>query len=281
MKRNLLIVSLLLVGMFGTSCKSAFEKIRASGNPELIYKKAFEYFDNEDYQKAQTLFEAIIPHYRGKKELEKIYYSYAYTFYNLERYIMASYYFKNFAKTFPNSNFREEAEFMAAYSNYELSPTYRLDQTYTLKAIDDFQLFVNTFPQSDRVKECNKLIDELRAKLELKDFKAAELYYDLHQYQAATHSFENLLKDYPETTKAEEIRYLMAKAAYLLAKNSVYEKREERYNKALDYANLFLAKYKNSNKREEIVTSIKKSKQQLKKIENDRRHQVKSAGTGS
>ena len=65
--------------------------------------------------------------------------------------------FKNFSNTFPNSEYREESDFMTAYSNYQLSPTFRLDQTYTIKAIEGFQLFANTYPDSKRVEECNRL----------------------------------------------------------------------------------------------------------------------------
>ena len=38
-------------------CKSEFEKIRSSGEPDLHYQKALEYYEKEEYQKAQTLFD--------------------------------------------------------------------------------------------------------------------------------------------------------------------------------------------------------------------------------
>ncbi|MEL7222989.1 MAG: outer membrane protein assembly factor BamD, partial [Bacteroidota bacterium] len=174
------------------SCKSEFEQIRTSGDPATILEKADAYFEEEEYLKAQTLYELIISSYRGRPEAELISYNYAYTYYNLEQYILAAYYFKNFATTYGASRYQEEAEFMHAYSNYELSPTYRLDQSYTLKAIESFQEFVNQHPNSDKVDQCNRLIDEMRAKLEVKDFESAKLYADLQQYQAAIRSFDNL-----------------------------------------------------------------------------------------
>ncbi len=125
---KLIFLSLLfIVG----ACRSEFEKIRSNPDPEFLYKKAFEYYENEDYQKAQTLFELIINGLRGKVEAEKVYYYYAYSHYHLQKYILASHYFKNFAATFGNSTLKEEAEFMAAYSHYQLSPIFRLEQSYT------------------------------------------------------------------------------------------------------------------------------------------------------
>jgi hypothetical protein len=39
-----------------------------------------DYYEDEEYQKAQTLLELIISSYRGKKEAEEIYYKYSFTF---------------------------------------------------------------------------------------------------------------------------------------------------------------------------------------------------------
>ncbi|MDF1863699.1 MAG: outer membrane protein assembly factor BamD, partial [Saprospiraceae bacterium] len=270
MKNQVVFILFICVLIIGTGCKSGFEKIRASGDTELIYKKEFEYFETEEYQRSQTLFELIIPAYRGKAELEDIYYTYAYTYYNLGRYILANYYFKNFTTTFPNSEKKQDASFMAAYSNYELSPTYRLDQTYTNKAIDEFQIFVNTYPSSEKVAECNRLIDQMRLKLEKKTFEEAGLYFDLRQYQASTATFENLLKDFPETTKAEQVRYMMAKSAFLLAQNSIYEKQEERYKQVVSYSNDFLKKFKDSDNYKEVKSFYNNSIKRLKELTNGR-----------
>ena len=143
-------------------CKSEFEKIRASGDTDVMFKKAQEYYDQEEYLRAQTLYELIIPAYRGRPELEKVYFNYANTYYKLSKFVLASYYFNNFSSTFPTSKLKEEADFMAAYSNYQMSPSFRLDQTYTIKAIEELQTFTNAHPNSERVKECNRLIDEMR-----------------------------------------------------------------------------------------------------------------------
>ena len=199
-----------------------------------------EYYEDEEFLKAQNLFELIINNLRGKVEAEKVYFYYSYTHFYLNRFVLASYYFKNFTTTFPNSTYREEAEFMIGYSNYNLSPSYRLDQTYSAKAIEQFQLFVNTYPTSERVAECNKLIDIMRRKMEKKAFAEGELYYDLRQYQAATSSFKNLLKDYPEPPDAERVRFLILKGNYLLAQNSVFIKQTERYNDTLEYYKKFI-----------------------------------------
>ena len=253
MKNRGILLTFLAVGfLFLVSCKSEFEKIRTTGDVDTIYKKSFEYYESEDYLKAQALFELIINNLRGKVEAEKVYFYYAYTHYHLRRFVLGSYYFKNFSSTFPNSQYREEADFMSAFCNYQMSPNHRLDQTYSLKAIDEFQLFVNTYPASERVNQCNQLIDEMRKKLEQKAFAEGELYFNLRQYQAATQSFENLLRDFPETPDAEEVRYLIIKANFLLASNSIVTKQKERFETTMNYYEKFVEKYPQSNFEKEL-----------------------------
>lgn len=235
----LLIISIL------SACKSEFEQVRISNDPERILAESIKYYDEGEYLRAQTLMELILNQYRGSRQGEELFFKYAYTHYHLGNYQLASTYFTNFASTFGYSAYTEEADFMTAYSYYKQSPSFRLDQDPSVKAIDAFQDFANKYPESERVAECNKLIDELRVKLEEKAYAQGLLYYDLSQFQAAITSFENMLSDYPETDRAEEVRYLILKAAYEYAVNSVYDKRAERYENAQLRYNDYLSRYPN------------------------------------
>ncbi len=259
------------------SCKSEYEKIRTSGDTKTILAKGMAYYEKGDYAKSQSLYDLIISNIRATPDAEKVYFQYAYTHYHLEKYVSATYYFKQFAVTFPNSDLKEEAEYMAAYSGYKMSPTFRLDQTESIKAIDELQLFMNTYPNSTRIKECNKLIDEMRVKMERKAFDEAELYFNLKDYQAAIQSYNNLLKDFPETNNAELVRYKIILGAHNYATNSVLSKQEDRYKLALEESSDFLKRFEKSKFRKEIATINKDSRSKLKEIENDR-HQNKSAG---
>lgn len=269
MKINHLLL-LFFVGLVTLGCRSEFETVRTSGDPEKILKQADAYYTAGEYQRAQTLYELSIAPFRGTAEAEQIAYRYAYTYYYTQQYVLASYYFKNFATTYGGSPLREEADFMAAYSNYRLSPVYRLDQTYSVKAIEGFEEFANRYPDSERIGEANLLIDEMRAKMELKDFESAKLYMDLRRFESAQRSFENVLKDYPETARAEQVRYLMAKAQYQYADLSFVARQYERFDKAIELAENFIARYPDSENVEELEGYLTKSQAQLKKLEHVR-----------
>ena len=268
--RLILSVCFLAIFLLGSSCKTKFEKIRISNDADRILKEAHAYYKAGDFYKAQTLYEMAIPAYRGKVEAEDIFFNYAYTHYNVQQYMLASHYFKNFAQTFGNSPKKEEADYMSAYSHYQMSPAHNLDQTNSEKAIEAFQLFMNTYPESERVKECNELIVGIREKMEKKAYDEGKLYFDLKRYNSATTSLANMLKDFPETDKAAEVRYLIAKASYLLADNSVYLKKEERFTETIARCNDFLKKHSDTKFQKEVSSFLEDSRKELNKITDGR-----------
>src|SRR5690625_6105723 len=71
-----LLFSILVIG-----CKSEFEQVRTSGDPERIYDKAMEFYEKEDYSKAISLMEIILSSYRGTSQGEDLYFKYAYANY--------------------------------------------------------------------------------------------------------------------------------------------------------------------------------------------------------
>ncbi|MCC6816913.1 MAG: outer membrane protein assembly factor BamD [Saprospiraceae bacterium] len=258
-----LLFFIILTGCLLSSCKSSFEKIRTGGDMPLMLKTANKLYADKEYLKASTLYDLMFSNYRGQKEAEEIFFNNAFCNFYLQNYETANYMFTSYGNTFFNSSKKEEADYMAAYSIYKTSPDYKLDQTSTHKAIDLLQAFVNHYPESKRLNDCNKLIDELRLKLEVKMFENGKLYYNLQHFQGAITTFENLLIEFPDTKNDREIRALMVNAAYEWAINSIFEKQKERYLRTAELADSYLKKYptgKNSDIKEIKKKAISKSK---------------------
>ena len=197
------------------------------------FAKAKEYYRNLDYHKAVPLFDELLTRYRGQDSSEIVYYYYAYSYYGMGDLVTASFHFKNFTETFYNSDHLEECYFMHALCEYKISLPYYLDQTSTYNAIEKLQLFINLFPNSTRIPECNKYIDELRQKLQKKSYESALLFYRMGEYVSAVTAFKNTIRDYPDLTNLEEAQFMVVKSAYMLAKNSVRDKQKERYENVL------------------------------------------------
>ncbi|MBA3648807.1 MAG: outer membrane protein assembly factor BamD [Chitinophagales bacterium] len=224
------------------SC-SQYQDLLKSDDYTLKLQKAKEFYEKGEYYRAQPLFDDLVNYYKGTKVMADVYYYYAYTYYGLGEYLLASYHFKTYANTYSDDPRAEECLFMSAKCYYRLSPGYELEQSYTEKAIDDFQLFVNAYPSSKLVSEANQNIDDMRRKLEIKAFHSAELYYNMGKYEGAILALENLLKDYPETPDAESASFLIVKSNYLYAVNSIPSKQHNRFENTIKSYQFYISQY--------------------------------------
>lgn len=245
---RILIIALFLASSVGFTACSKYNKILKSQDVELKYEKALEYYANKDYQRALPLFEELIAVTRGTSRSEIVYYHYAYSYYGIRDFYLASFYFDTFTKTYPNSELVEECAFMSAYCHYMNSPIPSLDQTDTQRAIDKFQLFLERYPQTTRKDTSNALVGELVSKLEEKAFGNAVLYYDIEQYKAAVIALNNVLKTYPTTLRKEDILFMILESNYLLSSKSVSDKKPDRLKATVKSYHNFVDSYPESKK---------------------------------
>jgi len=252
--QKLLIVGLTLVLM--SSCGN-YQKVLKSTDNEYKYKKAFEYFEQEEYAKSSVLFGELVNLYRGTRRAPEAYYFYSKSLLAQKDYITAGYYFNLLKSEYPRSEYTEEAYFQIGYCFYKESPKPRLDQTNTQKAIDAFSFFLNLYPESKWAAESQKMITELNEKLVYKSYLSGKLYYDLGEYKAATISLRNCLKDYPDTKYKEDIMYMLFESKYLLAINSVEEKKHERLISALDEYYTFIDEWADSKYLKNVQNKFK------------------------
>jgi outer membrane protein assembly factor BamD len=176
-------------------------------------------------------------------------------------------------ETFPNSNNVEEADFMRAFSFYKQSPKAELDQTNTIRAMGQMQVFINTHPNSPKVAEATNIINESHAKLEAKDYKNAVLYYDMGYYKAAAIAFASLTDSYPDTRKGDEYKLVAIKAYFLYAQNSVLEKQPERFDKVVAECLDFTDRFPESK----LIKSVDSYKTQSLNLINKKNEQIKKA----
>ena len=260
--------SILLFSLFLFSCTN-INKVLKSKDPAYKLRMAEQYYAKKKFNLAQQLYEDVIPYYKGQQEFEDIYYKYAYTAYYQRDYLNAENLFKTYLEVFPNSARAEEMDYMRAYTFYQQSPKAELDQTNTIKAMGMMQTFINTHPGSARIKDATEIIDASRKKLEIKDAKAAQLYYDLGQFRAASVAFDALINSYPDSERSDEYKFMSIRSSYRFAELSVTEKQSERFEKVVTDCNDFMDRFPESNFAKQVQQYLTLSQTNLKSIANE------------
>ncbi len=206
-----------------------------SADKDLILKTANEKFAKKKWSDAIALYERVSNLVAGTDEFPNVGFNTAYANYYDKNYKLAGHQFKNFAVSFPQDPRREEAAYMSALCYYQGSYDYDLDQTNTQSAINELQDFLNTYPETDRAKNIQQMLDELNYKVEFKAYENARQYYKMGEYLAADVAFDNVLEDFPATKLRSKILDYKMKSKYELAMYSMPEKKKDRILNALAY----------------------------------------------
>ena len=222
----------------GLGCNN-YSRIIKSSNNDLKFETGVDLYEKGDFNKALQFFDILRAVQRGTEKGEKLTYYTANCYFQMKDYQIASYYYKQYVEMYPRSEHAEESAFLTAYCNYLESPRASLDQTNTYIALRELQSFIDMYRGSTKVTEAHRLMDDLRGKLEVKNYNIGRLYYRMGDYQAAITSFENLLDNYPDTDFKEEVLYSITKAYFTYAEKSIESKKEQRYEKTIEsYNNL-------------------------------------------
>lgn len=225
---------------------SGYEKVVKGTDYELKYTTAIGLYNKGDFYKAQVLLDQIAPIFRGTAKADSVYFFQAMSYFEQGDFIMAGHYFETFAKTYGASPFVEESDYMTAFCYYKISPRPELDQSYTVQSIQAFQKFVIKHPRSSKRQQALDYISELREKLVEKSFISARLYYDLEDYKASLVALSNGLLEYPDSKYREDMMFMVVKSSFKYAENSVFTRKRERFQDALDNYYSFKAEYPES-----------------------------------
>ncbi len=214
-----------------TSCSSTVDTSKMSMQEYLDY--AMSLYNDEDYQYALNEFRAITLQYPGSAVNDDAQYYLAMTHFQRGEYLLAVYEFSKLIRDIPASPFFPDAQYMLAESYYSLSPHPSLDQSYTKKAIEEFQVFIDFFPTNDKVDEAEGKIKSLNDKLAEKDYQSAVIYERMEYYKAAIKYYALVAETYHDSNYAPLALYNRVKI--LISRNEI--------NEALTDIDLFLNRY--------------------------------------
>ncbi|MDX1700173.1 MAG: outer membrane protein assembly factor BamD [Melioribacteraceae bacterium] len=210
-------IIIIFVAILLVNCSSTVDTTTLSAEEHLEYAK--QLMIEEDYEDAVREFESILLQYAGSAVNDDAQYFLALTYHKREQYLLSAYEFSKLIRDIPTSEFVQDAQFMLAESYYQLSPDYQLEQSYSKKAIEEFQAFIEFFPIHPKVEEAEKKIDELYAKFAEKEFNSARIYEKLEYYNAAINYYKNVKDTYHDSEFAPLAHYRLIELLVLKNRN--------------------------------------------------------------
>ena len=261
-------IILLVAALTLCSC-GEYQRVLKSDDVNYKFDFAKRAFEQKKYVQAATLLKDCISVFKGSDKAEESLYLLAMSHYENKDYATSGVYFKSYYTRYPKGKYAEAARFFSGYGYYLDSPEPQLDQTGTIKAIEELQAFLDYFPRSEKVSIAQNAIFELQDKLTLKQLQNAQLYYNLgnymgNDYESAVIVARNAVKDYPYSKYKEDLELLILKSRYQEAANSIEERKADRFRDVVDEYYSFINNYPDSRNREEADNIYKIAQRYVK-----------------
>lgn len=237
---------LLLIIPFLTGCGDYNSVIKTS-DFEYKYEAAKGYYTEGHYRKAADVLGQILAVLKGTQYGDECLFLLGMSNYRAGDYEAASSFFKKYYQSYSKGKYVELSRYYCAMSYYNSVVDTRLDQSSTMEALTEFSNFLEYYPNTNLRAQTQEMIFNLQDKLVEKEFLTAKLYYDLgsyrsncifggSNYEACIITAQNALKDYPYASpeRKEELSIMVLRAKYYLARQSVVEKRLDRFRDTVD-----------------------------------------------
>ena len=202
------------------------------------FAKAEKMYANKDYDGAALTLESLLVSSRATALEDRVLFLLGQAYYHSGQYLLSSEIFTRLLKQVPSTSYAPVAQFLIAKSHEKLSPHFELDQQETVKAIDQFSVYMDLYPSPDdskilsdvetyrellklnpenpdykkryaqataelgkidSLKYAEKAIPALRDKLAKNVYFIARQYVQLKKYKAAVIFYDEIIKRYSDT----------------------------------------------------------------------------------
>ena len=268
--------SLLLMLLVASGC-GEYNAVLKHGDYEYKYEVAKACYTLGQYTRSHELFTSLVTTMKGSGYGEECLYLMAMSAYQNGDLESAAAAFKKYYQSYPRGFYVEDAHYYSGRALFEAVPDPRLDQSTTKAAIAELLTFLETYPYTRLKEQTQEMIQKLQDHLVEKDYLTAKLYYDLgnymlnslnggSNYEACIVTSENALRDYPyaKAERREQFMLLALRSRFHLARQSVEEKRLERFRECIDDYYGFVNEFPESQYLKEAQDYLVKSQKALK-----------------
>jgi outer membrane protein assembly factor BamD len=208
----MVLVPIALSLLFGCGGKGKDIK-KVEADPERLYKEGLTRFNKRDYPEALKKFEELKSSYPDSPPFTiwaelKV----GDCQFQEKEYPLAIAAYEEFKKIHPSHEEIPYVQFQIGMSYFNQMLTLDRDQTFTKKAISNFEYLIANYPPGLFTEKAKEKIVICKKRLADHEFYIGNFYYKHKIFQAAASRFEGLLEKFPKEPGEDETLYLLGKS---------------------------------------------------------------------
>ena len=122
--------------------------------------------------------------------------------------------YEEFLRLYPTNPRADYAQFKLALVHHHQMREPERDQSWTQSAIEQFELFLERFPNSDLIPQANTYLREAKDRLSDSEYTVGQYYYRNEWWPGAIDRFETIAESDPQYTRREALYFYLADAHY-------------------------------------------------------------------
>lgn len=213
------ILVIFLVIIIASACSSNKENnvnLSKDADPLLIYKKAIQELNKNNFEEATLKFNNLIMYYPLSNEGIQSQIMLGYIDYLKLEYSQAIYKFEKVIKQYPSHKNIDYAYYMKALCYYEQIENESLDGQYNILSLEIFSEIINRFPNSKYTKDSYQKIIAINENIAAKHMNVGLFYLKNKKYLAAMKRYNIVLENHSKSKFAPEALYRLVEIYYTL-----------------------------------------------------------------
>jgi outer membrane protein assembly factor BamD (BamD/ComL family) len=180
-----------------------------------LLKEAKGLYENGKYDDARQKLEDIRFNYPGNAFIGEVQFYIGLCYFRLKDYLTAEQEFRTVTREFSRDHeFGDDALYYLCAALFQQARPARLDQGLTRRAVDEIDLFSDTYPKSPFSDSVAAIRRQCTDRLAEKEFLSGRLYRRMGYTSAAIVYFQSLERDYPGSKWSVRGRYEWALSSY-------------------------------------------------------------------
>ena len=210
------IVTVILLGTVGCGSRQPTAPPQGSTQPDrFLFDRGTEALSDRQWENARTYFQQVVDNYpqsairpEAKLGVGDAYLGEEST----ESLVRAATEFREFIAFYPTHAQVDYAQYRLALTHYSQMRAADRDQSETIAALTEFELFFERYPDSPLMPQVKQDWRIARDRLSESSYRVGLLYYRTEWYPGAIDRFREVLRDDPTYTGRDAIYFYLAES---------------------------------------------------------------------
>lgn len=203
------LLSLLLLN----GCAGALREL-SDKTPKELLKDGVAYIRVDNYPDAKISLNKIMEDYPDSPEKVMASLLLAEVHYKNDQFEESKFMFKSFLGLYPVHRLADRAYFFMAMSDFKLMDIETRDQTFAQNALEEFESFLKTFPNSKYRALVETKRKQCLESLARNQMEIGKFYFRTSSFHSAISRFQQLMSTYPDQPFMDEVLFLLGESFY-------------------------------------------------------------------